>query len=82
MKIKFPLFVLLVALVNITNCHIASSTSVYGEPLELNYYDVWGPSPMSSSSGARYYITFMDAFSKLTWFYLLNHESQALSTFI
>ena len=60
----------------------ALSTSVYSEPLERIYSDIWGPSPMSSSSGARYYITFMDAFSKHTWFYLLNQKSQALSTFV
>ena len=41
-----------------------TTTSVYSEPLELIYSDIWGPCPLNSTSSARDYITFMDAYSK------------------
>ncbi|KAL6321385.1 hypothetical protein AAG906_016440 [Vitis piasezkii] len=37
----------------------------YQEPLQLVYSDLWGPSPVQSSNGYKYYICFVDAFSKL-----------------
>ena len=30
------------------------------KPLELIYSDIWGPTPVLSTSGARYYISFLD----------------------
>jgi hypothetical protein len=41
-------------------------------PLELIFSDVWGPSPLLSNNGARYYVIFVDHFSKFTWFYLIT----------
>jgi len=58
-----------------------SSDTVYTKPLQLVYVDIWGPSPVCASNGARYYISFMDAFSKYTWLYLLHHKSQATAAF-
>ena len=40
-----------------------------------------GPTPLSSTSGAKYYVIFVDAYSKYTWLYLLSHKSQALEAF-
>ena len=37
------------------------SLSVYSPPVELIYSDLWGPSPIVSSTGYRYYVTFVDA---------------------
>ena len=36
---------------------------------------------MLSSSGYRYYINFINAFSRFTWIFLLKHKSYALQTF-
>ena len=36
---------------------------------------------MLSSSGYRYYINFIDAFSRFTWIFLLKHKSDVLQTF-
>ncbi|XP_073266435.1 uncharacterized protein [Populus alba] len=33
-------------------------------PLELVFNDVWGPSPMLSTDGYRYFVIFMDAYTK------------------
>lgn len=57
------------------------STTEYTSPLELVYSDLWGPSPSPSSSGYLYYITFIDAYSRYTWIYLLKAKSEAISAF-
>nr|KYP59043.1 Retrovirus-related Pol polyprotein from transposon TNT 1-94 [Cajanus cajan] len=57
------------------------STTEYNTPLQLVFSDIWGPSPVASSSGARYYIIFIDAFSKYSWIFLLHTKSQAFDAF-
>ena len=52
------------------------------EPLQLVHSDVWGPAPITSINGTRYYVSFIDDFSKFTWFFPLKHKSQVLSTFV
>ncbi|MCI01978.1 F-box-like/WD repeat-containing protein TBL1XR1-A-like, partial [Trifolium medium] len=52
--------------------HSPSSHTQYNTPLELVYSDLWGPSPHTSTLGYKYYITFVDAYSKFTWIYLLK----------
>ncbi|KAF7842167.1 Retrovirus-related Pol polyprotein from transposon TNT 1-94 [Senna tora] len=48
---------------------------------ELVYSDLWGPAPVTSSRKYRYYISFIDAFSKYTWVYLLKAKSDAFEAF-
>nr|KYP65239.1 hypothetical protein KK1_011471 [Cajanus cajan] len=60
----------------------SSSTTTFTTPLQMIYSDLWGPSPIPSSNGSRYYMHFVDAYSKYTWIYLLQHKSQALTCFI
>jgi len=50
-------------------------------PLEMIYTDIWGPAPMPTSNGAKYYITFLDAYFKFVWIYLLHSKSQVSSIF-
>lgn len=50
-------------------------------PLEIVHSDIWGPSPTTSRSGFRYYISFIDDYSRFTWLYPLTHRSQALESF-
>jgi hypothetical protein len=38
-------------------------------PLDLVYTDVWGPTSSTGIDGSRYYIIFVDHFSKYIWFY-------------
>ncbi|GJR00285.1 retrovirus-related pol polyprotein from transposon TNT 1-94 [Tanacetum coccineum] len=49
------------------------------EPLaqgrHLIHYDLWGPSPIVSKDGYRYYVIFVDDFSKFRWFYPLKAKS-------
>jgi len=57
--------------------HSPSSETTYTHPLQLVFSDLWGPSPTVSSLGYKYYITFVDAFSRYTWIYLLKAKSEA-----
>jgi len=36
---------------------------------------VWGPAPISSMGGARYYVIFVDDYTRFTWVYLLHRRS-------
>ena len=45
-------------------------------PFELVYYDVWGPCPVLSPTEFKYFITFVDDFSCVTWIYLMKSRSK------
>ena len=46
---------------------------------ELVDSDVWGPSCMPSVKGFRYFLLFIDDFSRITWLYLLKERSEVPS---
>ncbi|KAJ9548563.1 hypothetical protein OSB04_021106 [Centaurea solstitialis] len=50
-------------------------------PLQLIFSDVWS-SPITSFDGFKYYIIFVDHFTKYTWLCPLKHKSDSLTTFI
>jgi hypothetical protein len=56
------------------------SVSVSKAPLELIFSDVWGPAP-SSIGRFKYYVSFIDDYSKFTWLYLLKNKSDVFSKF-
>ena len=43
--------------------------------------DIWGPSCVTSF-GFRYFVTFIDEYSKCTWVYLMKDQSELLSIFM
>ncbi|GAA0186224.1 hypothetical protein LIER_33512 [Lithospermum erythrorhizon] len=49
--------------------------------LELIHFDICGPITPDSSSGKKYFLTFIDDFSRKGWVYLLLNKSEALSCF-
>ncbi|PKU64015.1 Retrovirus-related Pol polyprotein from transposon TNT 1-94 [Dendrobium catenatum] len=49
---------------------------------ELVHCDVWGPSPILSLQGYKYYLIFVDDYTHFTWVYPLRAKSDAFSTFI
>jgi hypothetical protein len=51
------------------------------QPLELIHSDVWGPAPITSFNGYRYYILFVDDYTRFSWLYLLKNKSDVFSTF-
>ncbi|KAL4569135.1 hypothetical protein LXL04_024766 [Taraxacum kok-saghyz] len=51
------------------------------KPFKLIYYDVWGPLPMFSINGNRYFVLSVDDYTKFVWIYFLSTKSQVLQTF-
>ena len=57
-------------------------STAYTFPLELIFTDLWGPAPIVSTQGYRYYIACVDAFSHFTWVYFLKNKSEAFPAFL
>ena len=49
--------------------------------LESIHSDVCGPINPSSNGGKRYFITFIDDYTRKTWVYFLKEKSEAFNTF-
>ena len=47
--------------------------------LDLVHSDVWGPAPIAARGGARYYVTFIDDFSRKVWIYLMREKSDVFA---
>ena len=58
------------------------SSSEIKAPPDLIYSDLWGPSPICSRTGNKYYISFLDAYSHYTWLFPISQKNDALSIFI
>ena len=52
------------------------------KPLEVIHSDLWGPSPVISHAGNKYYVSFIDDYTKYTWLYPLKLKSDVLQVFI
>ena len=50
-------------------------------PFALVHSNLWGPAPIQSSTGFKYYLVLVDEFTKFTWVYLLKHKSDTLQVF-
>ncbi|PKU72052.1 Retrovirus-related Pol polyprotein from transposon TNT 1-94 [Dendrobium catenatum] len=50
--------------------------------LELIHCDVWGPSPIVSNNGYKYYLLFVDDFTHYSWVYPLQLKSEAFTQFL
>ncbi|KAK2965361.1 hypothetical protein RJ640_013824 [Escallonia rubra] len=48
---------------------------------ELVHSDVWGPCPILAKSGFRYFVTFVDDFSRMTWIYFMKNRSEVFAHF-
>jgi hypothetical protein len=71
------------------SCHINKSHKLpfsissikTSSPLELIFSDVWGPSPITSINGYKYYLVFVDHFTRYTWLYPLKSKIDVASIF-
>ena len=57
------------------------SLTVYFYPFDLIYTDLWGPSPVLSNNGYIHYVTFVDAYTRFTWLYLLRNKLETIDLF-
>ena len=51
-----------------------NSVSHAHSSFDLIHSDVWGPSPISTPGGSRYFVIFVDDFSRYTWIYLFKNR--------
>jgi hypothetical protein len=57
------------------------SLSRSSAPLELIFSDVWGPA-IDSFGRKKYYVSFIDDYSKFIWLYLLRSKSEVYKYFL
>ncbi|KAK3003550.1 hypothetical protein RJ639_019485 [Escallonia herrerae] len=48
---------------------------------ELVHSDVWGPCPVLSKTGFKYFVTFVDDFSRMTWIYFMKNRLEVFTHF-
>ncbi|CAL2277303.1 unnamed protein product [Prunus armeniaca] len=51
------------------------------EQLSYIHSNVWGLAPTKSNGGARYFVTFMDDFSRKVWVYFMKQKSKVFAKF-
>ncbi|GLT39324.1 hypothetical protein SLA2020_135220 [Shorea laevis] len=60
-----------------TRLPFPKSNNISTQPFALIHCDIWGRFAMPSNSGAYYFLTIVDDFSRCTWIYLLKNKSEA-----
>jgi len=71
------------------SCHLSKShQTTYSskpyrasKPFYLIHSDVWGPSKITTSSGKKWFVTFIDDHTRLCWVYLMNEKSEVENLF-
>lgn len=58
-----------------------SSSNESDTPFALIHSDVWGPSPISTLSGFRWFVTFVDDCTHMTWLYVMKHKHDVFGIF-
>ena len=60
---------------------INTSESVSIDIFDLIYSDVWGPSSVSSIGGSRYFVIFVDDYSRYSWIFHMKYCSEILQVY-
>ena len=55
-----------------------NSESISNSIFELIHSDVWGPSPVASIGGSRYFVIFIDDYSRYSWIFPMKSRSEIL----
>ena len=63
-----------------TRLPLGESVSRASKIFELVHSDIWGPIS-ESFDGYKYFVTFVDDYSRATWLYLLKSKSQLMDMF-
>jgi Integrase core domain len=65
--------------------HIRSSYASFGSRssclFDLIHFDVWRSCPITTLNGFRYFISFINYFSRVAWFYLVKNKSDVIVCF-
>ncbi|KAL5840582.1 hypothetical protein ACOSQ4_013190 [Xanthoceras sorbifolium] len=70
-------------------CHLSKHTrSSYptqsykiSSPLSLVHSDVWGPSRVDNFTGAKWFVSFVDDHTRITWVFLMKEKSEVFQVF-
>lgn len=59
------------------------SPSIYhvSKPFALIHSDVWGPSKIPTVTGAKWFISFIDDHTRITWVFLMKEKSEVATIF-
>lgn len=63
------------------NTYKRRDSSEHLSPLDLVMADVWGPAPLTSENGCRFYVLFIDKASRFNWIFPVERKSQVLDIF-
>ena len=55
-----------------------NSESISNSIFELIHFDVWGPSLVASIGGSRYFVVFIDDYSRYSWIFPMKSRSEIL----
>ena len=55
-----------------------NSESISNSIFELIHFDVWGPSPVASIGRSRYFVVFIDDYSRYNWIFPMKSRSEIL----
>ena len=58
-----------------------SSESISTNIFDLIHSDIWGPSPISSIGGSRYFVVFVDDYFRYSWIFHMKHRSELLQVY-
>jgi hypothetical protein len=60
---------------------LALSQTHVTQPLQVVHTDMWGPAPVLSHNGHRYYIHFIDEYTRFSWLYTCASKVDVFSIF-
>ena len=55
-----------------------NSESIFNSIFELIHFDVWRPSPVASIDESRYFVVFIDDYSRYSWIFPMKSRSEIL----
>jgi hypothetical protein len=58
-----------------------NNDSFSSAPFDLVHFDVWGFFLFTIDGGSRYFVIFVDDYSRFTWIYMLKHRSDLVPIF-
>ena len=58
-----------------------NSESMSTEIFDLIHSDVWGPSSINCIGGSRYFIVFVDDYSRYSWVFLMRSRDELLNIY-
>ncbi|PKU68330.1 Retrovirus-related Pol polyprotein from transposon TNT 1-94 [Dendrobium catenatum] len=58
-----------------------NSKTASSAPFQLIHSDVWGPAPQESLDGFKYYVLFIDDYTRFCWIYPLFYKHETLTKF-